>query len=161
MKKYILAVLFAIALIPTALAQGSNSYSLLVNTTDGNSYEYDFEYLPVATFEGDVMIITDDRNVEGMRYAMENVVNMTIKSGDTSEVTEVADANHIKISTANGILTISGVDADVKVLIYDASGKLVASEVSDNAGCASINIGNLGKGVYVVSMPKHSFKFIR
>ena len=78
MKKYIFAALLALVLAPSALLQASTtSYILLVNTTDGNTVEYDFEYLPVATFEGDVMIITDDRSSEGMRYAMDNVINMT------------------------------------------------------------------------------------
>lgn len=160
MKKYILAAFIAIALAPIALAQDSKSYSLLVNTKDGNTVEYAFEYLPTATFEGDVMIITDDRSSEEMRYAMDNVVNMTIKV-EESGVEEVLEKNHIKVSTANGILTVSGVESDATLMIYDASGKLVASTTADHAGFASVNIGNLGKGVYVVSMPKHTFKFIR
>lgn len=160
MKKHILAALLALALVPSALVQASSSYSLLVNTVDGNTVEYAFEYLPVATFEGDVMIITDDRSAESVRYAMENVRNMTIKSS-TSGVENVAETNHIKVSTANDILTVSGIEPGSKLMIYDASGRLVANAVSDDAEFVSVNIGNLGKGVYVVSMPNNSFKFIR
>lgn len=160
MKKHIFATLIALALAPSALLQASNSYTLLVNTTDGNTVEYDFEYLPVATFEGDVMIITDDRSKEGMRYAMDNVINMTFKSEEAG-VKEINEKNHIKISTSNGVLNVSGLDAGVNLVICDASGKIVTSAFADDAGSVSINIANLGKGVYVVSTPKHSFKFIR
>lgn len=160
MKKYIFAALLAIVLMPKALADAPKSYSLLVNTTDGNSYEYAFEYLPIATFEGDEMIISDDRSSKGARYAMENVANMTFKAED-SGVNEISEKNLVKISTVNDILTISGVDAGTKLAVYDAAGKLVASATADRDGIASVNIGNLGKGVFVVALPKHSFKFIR
>ncbi len=160
MKKYILAALLAIVLMPSALADAPQSYSLLVNTADGNSYEYAFEYLPVATFEGDEMIISDDRSSKSARYAMENVVNMTFKS-EESGVNEISEKNPIKIYTTNDILTVSGVDAGAKLAIYDAAGKLVASAAADSDGVVSVNIGNLVKGVFVVALPKHSFKFIR
>ncbi|MDE5997645.1 MAG: T9SS type A sorting domain-containing protein [Muribaculaceae bacterium] len=160
MKKHIFAALLALALVPSALVQASSSYSLLVNTVDGNTVEYDFEYLPVATFEGDIMIISDDRNAEGTRYAMDNVKNMTIKSL-TSGVADVAETDHIKVSTANDILTVSGIEPGTNLFIYDAAGRLVANAIADDAEFVSVNIGNLGKGVYVVSTPKNSFKFIR
>ncbi len=160
MKKHIFAALVALALAPASLVKADSSYSLLVNTAYGNTVEYEFEYLPVATFEGDEMIITDDRNVEGMRYAMDNVVSMTIKSA-TSAVEGIADADHIKISAVNDILSVSGLEAEVQMMVYDASGKLITSAVADQNGCISLNIGNLGKGVYVVALPNQSFKFIR
>ncbi len=160
MKKHIFAALLALTLAPASLVKADSNYSLLVNTADGNSIEYQFEYLPVATFEGNEMIITDDRNVKGVRYAIENVVNMTIKSG-TSGVEGVADANHVKIAVANDILSVSGLEAEVQVMVYDAAGKLVASALADQNGAISLSIGNLGKGVYVVALPNQSFKFIR
>lgn len=160
MKKHIFAALFALAVASSAVVQASTSYSLLVNTADGNTVEYEFEYLPVATFEGDVMIITDDRSLEGTRFAMDNVINMTIKSA-TSAVESVAGAAHLKISTANDVLSVSGLEAETQVMVYDAAGKLVASANAGQDGCISLNIGNLAKGVYVVAMPKQSFKFIR
>lgn len=160
MKKHIFAALLALALAPAAIVEADNSYSLLVNTLDGNTVEYAFEYLPVTTFEGDEMIITDDRSAESMRYAMDNVLNMTIKSVDTG-VEMVADRNHIRISTLNGLLTVAGVEAGSGMTVYDAAGNIVASATADMNGCISINIANLGKGVYVATTPKHSFKFIR
>ena len=160
MKRNILAALIVLALAPFASVKADNNYSLLVNTADGNTVEYAFEYLPIATFEGDVMIISDDRNASGTRYAMDNVVNMTIKSA-TSGVESVAEVDHIKVALANDILTVEGLEPDNNVMIYDAAGRLAASGISDIAGSASIDISGLGKGVYVVSTPKNSFKFIR
>lgn len=160
MKRNILAALIALALAPFASVKADNTYSLLVNTADGNTVEYAFEYLPIATFEGDVMIITDDRNANGTRYEMDNVVNMTIK-GSTSGVDNVAEVNHIKVAIANDILTVEGLEQDNNLMIYDATGRLAASGSADLSGCVSINISGLGKGVYVVSTPKNSFKFIR
>lgn len=160
MKRNILAALIVLALAPFASVKADNTYSLLVNTSDGNTVEYAFEYLPIATFEGDMMIITDDRNANGTRYAMDNVVNMTIKAA-SSGVDNVVEVSHIKVAIANDILTVEGLGPDNNLMIYDAAGRLVASGIGDISGCASIDISGLGKGVYAVSTPKNSFKFIR
>ena len=160
MKKYIFAALFALALACPSPVKADASYSLLVNTTDGLTVEYDFEYLPIATFEGDVMIITDDRNVKGTRFEMDNVLNMTFKAA-VSGVEELSEANHIKVSVANGQLSVSGLEAESQLVVFDASGKVVASAIAAPDGFASVNIDALGKGVYVASMPGYSFKFIR
>ncbi|MDE7351015.1 MAG: hypothetical protein K2N25_08110 [Muribaculaceae bacterium] len=162
MKKHIFAALIALALAPCASIKAETSYSLFVNTVDGKTVEYNFDYLPVATFEGDEMIITDDRNVDGTRFAMENVVNMTIKADtDPSAVENVAEAGHIKVSVAADLLTVSGIEPDSRLVVYDAAGKAVASAVADQHGTAELNIGNLGKGVFVAAMSNYSFKFIR
>lgn len=158
MKKYIFAAIFALASALTVSAE--TSYALLVNTTGGNSIEYDFEYLPIVTFEGDEMIISDDRGAGSARYAMEDVVNMTIKSA-TSGVDEVAEAGRIKVRTEGSVMSVHGLEGAAKVNVFDASGKLVASAVADPSGVASFDISALGTGIYVVSMPEHSFKFIR
>ena len=160
MKKHIFAALTALALAPFVSIKAETSYSLLVNTADGNTVEYDFEYLPVATFEGDVMIITDDRSIEGTRFAMDNVVNMTIKTVDTG-VASIEGDNHIKVSLVNDIISVSGLEAGAKLMVYDAAGKTLVSATAAQDGTASISIGNLGKGVFVASMPNYSFKFIR
>ena len=161
MKKHIFAALIALALTPCAQVKAENSYSLFVNTIDGQTVEYAFEYLPVATFEGDVMIITDDRSVDGMRFAMDNVVNMTFKSTDYSAVDSVVEDSHIKVSVAGDLLTVSGLEPGSRLAVYDAAGKTVASATADQYGIAELNIGNLGKGVFVAAMANNSFKFIR
>ncbi|MDE6511969.1 MAG: hypothetical protein K2L00_07755 [Muribaculaceae bacterium] len=162
MKKHIFAALIALALAPCASIKAETSYSLFVNTVEGQTVEYAFEYLPIATFEGDEMIISDDRNVKGTRFAMDNVVNMTFKADSgTSAVGEVAEAGHIKVAVAGDLLTVSGLEAGSGLTVYDAAGKIVASVNADEYGTAELNIGNLGKGVFVAAMSNYSFKFIR
>ena len=162
MKKHIFAALIALAMAPSASVKAETYYSLFVNTVEGQTVEYAFEYLPIATFEGDEMIITDDRNVKGTRFAMDNVVNMTIKAdSDPSAVDKVVDPGHIKVSLTDDVLTVSGLEADSRLAVYDAAGKAVAYATADQYGIAELNIGNLGKGVFVVAMSNYSFKFIR
>ena len=162
MKKHIFAALIALALTPCAPVKAETSYSLFVNTVDGQTVEYAFEYLPIATFEGDEMIITDDRSIDGMRFAMDNVVNMTFKAeSGTTAVDKVAEAGHIKVTVAGDVLTVSGLEADSRLTVYDAAGKTVASATADQYGIAELGIGHLGKGVFVASMSNYSFKFIR
>ena len=161
MKKHIFAALIALAMAPCASVKAETSYSLFVNTVDGQTVEYAFEYLPIATFEGDEMIITDDRSIDGTRFAMDNVVNMTVKPSDTSAVGNIDEAGHIKVSVAGDILTVSGLESGSRLVVYDASGKAVASAAADQHGIAGLNIGSLGKGVFVAAMSNYSFKFIR
>ena len=162
MKKHIFAALIALALASFASIKAETSYSLLVNTVDGQTVEYSFEYLPIATFEGDEMIITDDRSIDGMRFAMDNVVNMTFKvESETSAVDSVTEASRIKVSVAGDLLKVSGLEAGARLVVYDASGKIVASVNADQYGATDVNVGNLGKGVFMVAIADFSFKFIR
>ena len=161
MKKHIIAAFIALTAVPAFLAKAdSASYSLLVNTIDGNTVEYAFEYLPVATFEGNEMIISDDRSSSTTRCVMDDVVNMTFQSKGMG-VENIEGAALFKVSLVNDMLNVAGLSEGESVVIYDATGKMAASATADSDGSVSINIGNLGKGVYVASMPKQSFKFIR
>ena len=160
MKQHIIAALVALAVSAPAFANADTSYALLVNTTDGNTVEYDFEYLPVATFEGGVMIITDDRSADSTRFEMDNVVNMTFRSV-SSGVAEVSEATHVRISVADGYLTVSGLESGARMTVYDTAGNSVVSAVAAENGSVTVGISHLGKGIYVVATPGCSFKFIR
>lgn len=160
MKRHIFAALIALAVTVPTVSKADTSYTLLVNTTDGNTVEYDFENLPIATFEGDVMIITDNRNPDCTRFEMDNVVNMTFKSSD-SGVDEITEASNVRISVTDGCLNISGLKPGVRITVYHASGNAIISDVADQYESVAVGISHLGKGIYVVSAPGCSFKFIR
>ena len=160
MKKYIVSAMMALAAMFGAAAQNSNDYALQVNTKDGNVVEYAFEYCPVATFDGDELVITDDRSDESLRCNMGDILNITIKKPSVG-VQAIDAASHLKIAVTKDALTISGLQQNAEVVVFDMSGAKVASVSSDDEGLAVVVLERLSKGIYVASMPGNSFKFVR
>lgn len=142
-----------------ASAQSDEGYSLLINTNDGSVVEYEFQYYPVATFDGDEMVITDEWSAESMRYNIDDIVNMTIKK-PVVKVTEISDA-HLKVAVTKDTLRVSGLSEGASVTIFNLSGSIVASAVAGKDGSVNITVNGLGSGVFVATMPGNSFKFIR
>lgn len=135
-------------------------YGLLVNTRDGNVVEFAFEYSPTATFEGNEMVITDDYNVESIRFDMADISNLTIKKPG-SKIESVATGQVIKVAVGKEAVAVEGLAAGTTVRVHDAAGAIVATATAGADGRATVATDGLGKGVYVVSMAGNSFKFIR
>lgn len=135
-------------------------YGLLVNTRDGNVVEFAFEYSPTATFEGNEMVITDDYNVESIRFDMADISNLTIKKPG-SKIESVATGQAIKVAVGKDAVAVEGLAAGTTVRVHDAAGSIVATATAGADGRATVATDGLGKGVYVVSMAGNSFKFIR
>lgn len=135
-------------------------YGLLVNTRDGNVIEFAFEYCPIATFEGSEMVITDDYNVESIRFNMADINNLTIQKPG-SKIESVTSGPVVKVAVSRDAVTVEGLKAGVAVRVHDAAGAIVATATAGADGRATIATDGLGKGVYVASMAGNSFKFIR
>lgn len=155
-----MAAVMAVAMAFGAMAQGASDYSLLVNMMDGNVVEYEFEYCPVATFEGDELIITDDLSDSSLRCNMADIVNLTIKLPSVA-VSEIDAASHIKIAVSKQTVTVNGIAENMAVAVFDMSGMKVAEAKAGADGVAVVPVAQLGKGVFLVSMPGNSFKFVR
>lgn len=159
MKKYIIAAMMAVASVFAASAENGDGYSLLINTGDGNVVEYEFQYYPVATFDGDEMVITDEWSAESMRYNIADIVNMTIKKPATG-VAEVNN-NHLKVAVTKDNIRVTGLAEGASIAIYNMAGSMVASATAGKDGSVNIAVNGLGTGVFVATMPGNSFKFIR
>lgn len=155
-----MAALLAAATAFGAVAQNASDYSLLVNMMDGNVVEYEFENCPIATFEGDELIITDDLSDESLRCNMADIVNLTIKKPSVA-VSEIDAAAHLKIAVSKQTVTVTGLADGAEVSVFDMSGVRVASAKAAADGMAVVNVERLGTGVFLVSMPGNSFKFVR
>lgn len=161
MKKYIFAL---IAVVASALAMRADDmitvYSLFVNTNSGDKIEYAFENLPVATFDGEDLVILVPKSPD-VKYPMADVKNITFVGKEVSGVEDAAVSDNIKIVVANDYIRISGIKENATASVYSVAGSLMASAVSDEEGNVQISIENLAKGVYVVALPGHSFKFVK
>lgn len=155
-----MAAVLAAATAFGAVAQNASDYSLLVNMVDGNVVEYEFENCPVATFEGDELVITDDLSDESLRCNMADIVNLTIKKPSVA-VSEIDAASHLKIAVSKQTVSVSGLSGGTEVSVFDMSGVRVSSAKAGADGLAVVNVERLGAGVFMVSMPGNSFKFVR
>lgn len=157
MKKYIFAALAVMAASFTATAQ--DEYSLLVNTKEGNTVEFAFKYAPVATFDGDDVVIASDNNVEDIRYDMGDIENFTFKK--TPSGLQNVNTADLRVKVTKEYMTVEGLEENANVTIYNANGAMVAAATANAEGYVNIDLTGLGAGVFVATMPGNTFKFIR
>lgn len=155
-----MAAAMAVSIAFGAFSQDASDYSLLVNMMDGNVVEYEFENCPVATFEGDELVITDDLNEGSLRCNMADIANLTIKK-PTVAVSEIEAASHLRIAVSKQAVSVAGLAEGAEVAVFDMSGVKVASAEAGADGVATVAVEQLGAGVFLVSMPGNSFKFVR
>ncbi|MCM1320118.1 MAG: hypothetical protein NC217_07010 [Muribaculaceae bacterium] len=156
MKKYIFAALAVMAASFSASAQ--DDYTLLVNTNAGNTVEFAFKYYPVATFDGDEVVISSDNNAEDMRYNMGDIASFTFKKTTGLQSVNTAD---IRVKVTKEFMTVEGLEPNADVKIYNANGATVAAATANAEGYVYIDLTGMGAGVFVATMPGNTFKFIR
>lgn len=164
MKRYILAVAAVFLSIFAARAEEQRLvYSLLINTQSGETIEYEFAKEPKATFQGNNLLISLGDRQDVAVYPMGDIKNITFEGKkDISGVDEVSgQADHITVKISDTEVNIAGLSSGATVQVYSAAGALVASATADAEGCISISTDGLSQGVYVVTIPGHSFKFIK
>ncbi len=158
MKKYILAAFVALASLASANASHTYPYMLYVHTTDGTTVDFKFADEPIATIENGELHISLATTQE-VAYSLENVSKLTLNA-DPASVSKIEGKSLSFVVTETQIL-VDGLDAAASVSVYDVKGRCLVSTKADVAGHAEVALGGLSKGVYVVSTPKQSFKFIK
>ncbi len=158
MKKYILAAFVALASLVSANASNTYPYLLYVHTADGQTVNFQFSDEPIATIENGELHI-QLASLQEVAYNLENVVKLTLDA-DPASVGTVEGKSLSFYVTADKVL-IDGLDAAAAVAVYDVKGRSLVSGTADTVGHAEISLSGLGKGVYIVSTPKQSFKFIK
>ena len=160
MKK-IMTVLAALA-IGVAAQAAEYTYSVFVNQKNGESVEYKFANDPVASFDGEnlVMNVPNEEGTENLHiaYPIADIVNLTFERGESAVKGVKAD---MTVSVSRDMVRLSGLKAGTRVAIYDLAGRSVAEGNADASGSFAAAISQLQKGVYVVNAGKNSFKFIR
>ena len=161
MRKYIMAVLAVLATVVTAGAeQVFMPYILQVNTADDNAVQYKFADQPTATFADGTMTLTVESGA-AVEFAMDDVKSMSLVADEAGVDNVTGDNTALAIAVTSQAITIDGMAAMSPVAVYDLNGRKVAAATSDAEGHATVSVDGLAGGVYVVSLPNHSFKFIK
>ena len=96
-----------------------------------------------------------------VEFAMDQVTNMTLVADEAGVDNIAGDNATLSIAVTSQAITIDGMAAMSPVAVYDMNGRKVAAATSDAEGHATVDVDGLAGGVYVVSLPNHSFKFIK
>lgn len=164
MKKYIIAVATIFMAIFAAQAEEIRMvYSLLINTQSGETIEYEFAKEPRATFQGNDMLISLGDRLDVAIYPMADVKNITFESKqDLTGIDEVTGGGErMVVRITDTEVAIAGLTPGSPVSIYTTAGTLIASAEANSEGSVSFATAGLSLGVYVVTIPGHSFKFIK
>lgn len=157
MKKYIFAAVAA--LLGGMAAYAAELSSFIVNKTDGAQIEFKFATDPEMTFDGDDLVITDSASAT-VRYPMAEVENVTFSKYTTS-LQDIVDTDKVSVEVTRSFVRISGLVAGADVRLLDINGMTLAAGRADADGSLTLGVQDLAKGVYIIAMPGHSFKFIR
>lgn len=150
----------ALAFAGSALAQDDmGTANLIVHTGNGQSIEYSFALEPRVTFEGNDLVLTDIDETRVV-YPMSEGVSFTFNNINTA-VNDIKAAPSMSVRLVGGIVTVSGLEPETAVMVYDLAGRRVASATADLTGAATVNTQGWNPGAYVFAAKGQSFKIIK
>ena len=132
--------------------------------TNGQKVSFTFASKPEIAV-GDNGITISSSNSASVSYTFANVQKFyfedDVVDAGIQDVKASSDAYPV-FSCNNGVITVSGLKAAERVSVYSIGGSKVGEAKADNTGCASVNISDAAKGVYVVSTDSGvSFKILK
>lgn len=161
MKKTILAIGAALAVAISAQAAVDYTHTLVANMNDGTQTKFEFQDIPVATIEGEDLMITLMTTMDSYAIPMSELVNITIDRQESGVKGIEAESNAVRFGLTHDQLEVWGLPEATDVTVTDINGILQARGTASADGYAAVAIGELGKGVYIVKAGKNGFKFIR
>lgn len=143
----------------TAGAEMITVYSLFVNTQGGDKVEYQFADEPVATFEGENLIIKTAAADE-VKYPMADVKNITFGTKRVNGIEEATGESDLVIRVTRTAVSVIGLADGAEMAVYSITGQLMA-RTNAAEGVAEISTEGFPAGVYAVAVPGHAFKFVK
>jgi hypothetical protein len=163
MKKIIALIsCFLVSLVVLAGEQTPNA--LIVKLQDGTENAFILSEKPTVLIQDDKMLVTGVVEVTYLRSEISKFYFEQIKSDDHRIISgiELIGKDNVTIYYVDGEnVYISGLKDKTMVSVASLDGKMLSSCRSDASGEVTMSLGNLPKGVYVVTFDKRSIKIIR
>ena len=156
MKKLLLSTL---ALAGCMAASAQDQPTMSIDFGDGHVYDTEIMSLQKITFEDGHMILhnTDESAAE---FAVGDVQKIIFKGVETSIKNTVATPeSQLAFAFDGQNIRVSGLDKRAGATVCSTSGTVVARQTVENG--QSINVAQLAKGVYVLSVNGKTFKFAK
>lgn len=163
MRKNFTRTLIGVLALCSAQALNAASYrSIVVEQNDGSRLTLSMPEGTTATFTGTTLNLSSKNgNVE---LPFENIKHWTYSTDEADDsgwasIDGIESTSNVKISwEADNRLAISGLDANSPVAVYDTNGRTIHSGAATNDGSASVSMGNLPKGIYIVKFGSQTAK---
>lgn len=157
MRKPLIALASALALVPFAARGDAPADVLIVNLRSQKSVHFALEKSPTLSFQGDQLSIILGSNAVEINYALSEIKDLTfglLSSADLPTADATFDIN-------DNVLTLRGAAADIIATVSDSAGRIVLSTKTDGSGSAVMDMRPLPVGVYIICADKITYKYIK
>jgi len=158
-----IAALAVLSLPSQMKAQGESDsmevHYLIVNHSGGAVSKFALSEGPELSFATDSVIVSHNGNT--LTFSLFDIVDYTFSSEKIStgiRQVEVASEETVRPSLRQGKALFEGLHPKDKVRVYGIGGMMINSVEADDSGRAEVNLGSLGKGIYILRTPECGFK---
>lgn len=156
-KKLFILIQGALYLLSTATAnaQEAKSQCLIIEEKTGVITEFRLQDAPVITFDATELKVTclEDE----LSIGLSDIDNYHFEEKVIDRISTNSAANE-SFDFAFNSVTFSNLSPDAQIIVYNADGSAVLKTKADSNGHASIFLGNLPKGVYIIKTPDNTYK---
>lgn len=142
---------FTALLLSATSAAFADDAQVVIKQKSGNTTILTLSTNPVITFEDENMVITTSFTC--VSIPLSNVDSYTAVD-ETTGITNVTTNPQFKA----GEIAFSDLPAKTRIAIYSLGGRLVGSQMADDAGNATVSLENLSKGIYIIKTPNANIK---
>lgn len=146
----------SIALLCGALCASAAVQYMTVEQKSGAKYSFLLSEKPVVTYTDGNLVVNGEASTS---YAISGVKNYHFTESDLTGV-ETTDAEMLRIITDETTVLVENAPVGASVTLLNAVGSNLAATTADQGGTASIALPST-KGVYILTVGRHSFKIIR
>lgn len=141
--------------------------TLTIHQKDGLLFNIGLEDKPVITYTDSVLVITTAQTVVSYPLYKVSKFTFTENSGSNdagtdstaTDITPVVEGkSYAHLELDNYVVSITGEDAGVMVMVVASNGEILVSTKTDSEGNTIFSIADLPNGLYVIKSPKLTCK---
>jgi hypothetical protein len=142
---------------------------LTINLADGNQVQFVLPtQKPVVCYENSVMTVTYLSNTKEeatLTMNRDDVESIKVGVSDINAITNTKKQTDQPITfnlTRPGVVSVGGLKGNDRLQVFDLQGKSIKGNINRDGDKAIVNLSNLKRGVYMVSVNQHfTFKLMK
>ena len=133
-----------------------SAHNFVVWLTNGQCVYYSVDQKPKVIAENNMLVL--QTTLERVEYSLGDVHKYTIesRSNDIDEVVLKPEFSHTP-----GCITLSGLDTNAVVTVYDVNGRIVKTLTADGSGTAVVSTVDFASGIYILRTGNTSIKIAK